>query len=113
MGARIRSTTWKDRIRVGLKSDYMDLSFSIPLASLGEWEAASFIVKKIKDRFINGSARCQISIKDGTPKLSFSKLTLNHRELEDMPRGHAAEWVSGAIAELAKEDTSNLSLIQI
>jgi hypothetical protein len=110
--AVIGTTPWKDWIRVELIEDSVAIRFSLPLAALGEWQAASFVFNRIKDRFISGSAKCQISIKQGDTKVSFSELTLNDKKLEDMPRGHASQWVSGAIAELAKEDTSSLRVLK-
>lgn len=109
--AVIGNTSWKEWIRVDLNSDFIDLRFSLPLTALGEWEAATRIVDMIKDRFLTGSARCQMSIKDGEIKLSFSELTLKDRKLEDMPRGHAAEYVAGAIMALVQEDASTLRVL--
>ena len=107
----IGATSWKDWIRVELNSDFVNLRFSLPLAALGEWEAATRIVDTIKDRFLTGSARCLLSIKEGEIRLSFSELTLRDRKLEDMPRGHAAEYVSGAIMALAKDDASTMHVL--
>jgi hypothetical protein len=108
----VSTTPWRDWVRVDLGANNLSAQFSIPLAALGDWYAASFVVGKVKDRFLTGSSQCQVSIRDGALKVSFSELVLNGEQLEDMPRGHAAEYVVGAINEMGAENDSKLSLLK-
>lgn len=96
--ALIEQTPWRNWMRMGLQGEDVSLKFSFPLAALGDWAAASFLVGDIKERFLVGSAKCRLALKDSKPQLAFSELVLNDKTLEDLPRGHAAEWVVGAVS---------------
>lgn len=96
--ALIDQSTWRDWVRIGLNGEEATVRFSFPLAALGDWEAASFVVANLKERFLVGDARGRFGLSAGKPTLSFSHLVLNDNQLEDLPRGHAAEWVLGAVS---------------
>ncbi len=103
----LQGSHWRDWVRVGLSGDEAKIQFSLPLASLGEWVAASRLVGSIKDRGLVGSARIRIAPKDATHtsatnkaapfQINFQELVLNQQVLEDLPRGYAADWVTGAL----------------
>jgi hypothetical protein len=97
--ALIGSSGWRDWMRVKFEGDEAKFRFSFPLAALGDWSAASYLVGDIRDRALVGSAKCRIELRQGKLQLSFFELVLNKQELEDLPRGHAADWISGAISE--------------
>jgi len=109
----ISATQWRDRVQVAIRGDELEATFAFPLAALGDWAVASYIVSDIKDRALVGDARCKFGFIDGVPKLSFSKLVLNKQELEDLPRGHAAEWIVGAVSEVIKERESAEELVPV
>lgn len=96
--ALISETTWRDRLHVTITGGEMSLNFSFPLGVLGQWSAASRLVGDISQRSLVGKIRGSFALKEGKPKLGFSELVLNNKVLEDLPRGHAAEWVVGAVA---------------
>ncbi len=94
----IEAGTLKDRLDLRLEGDQPSVRFSLPLELLGDWQAASFLVDNIAKRAIRGSAKGSFSITDGKPTLRLSELTLNDTLLGDMARGHAEEWLVGALA---------------
>lgn len=94
--AIIQSSPWKDRILLSLAGDEFDAAFSFPLKALGEWQAASFLFGDLPERALRGNAKGRCSISEGKVKLTLSQLVLNDRTLEDMARGHAANWIVGA-----------------
>jgi hypothetical protein len=108
--ALIESTPWKDWLRIGIAGDELSLTFAFPLAALGDWQAASFLVGDISERALVGNARCNFQLIDKTPKLKFLELVLNGHLLEDLPRGHAGEWITGAIAQAAQDPESGTNL---
>jgi hypothetical protein len=97
--ALIEQTPWRNWVRVNFGGEDVVLKFSFPLAALGDWVAASFLVGDIKERFLVGSAKCRFGFNEGQPKLAFLELVLNEKTLEDLPRGHAAEWIVGAVSQ--------------
>ena len=93
----VQSSDLKDALDLSIVQDELALRFSLPLALLGEWEAASMVVSDIATRSIVGSAKIKAtSTRDGKVQLSFSELVLNDSTLGDLARGHAADWVLGA-----------------
>lgn len=110
--AFIQSTSWRDFVVVSLDQNRVHFDFSFPLTALGEWTSARFLLGNLTERGVYGSADGSFSITNGIFKVSFSTLTLNGKVLEDMARGHASEWVSGALnswgAEAAKEDRASI-----
>jgi hypothetical protein len=101
--ALIGSSEWRDWVRVNLEGNEAKLWFSFPLAALGDWSAASFLVGDIRERALVGSAKCRIEFRQGKPQMSFSELNLNKEVLEDLPRGHAADWIIGAISDALRD----------
>jgi hypothetical protein len=97
----IQASPFKDRLEVSLASGEPSVRFSMPLSIFGGWEAASFLVDDIAKRSVHGSAQGNVSIIDGKPSLRLSALTLNNVQLGEMPRGHAEEWILGAIVSYA------------
>lgn len=105
--ALVNETPWRDRVRVGLLGNEAKIQFSIPLSSLGDWVAASRLVESIKDRALVGSARVRLvprddaqetaASKDLPVQVIFQELILNEQVLDELPRGHASDWVSGAL----------------
>lgn len=110
--ALIDATPWKNWLRVGFSGDEVSLTFALPLAALGEWKAASLLVGDISERALVGNARCRFHLSDKKPKLSFSELVLNGHSLEDLPRGHAGEWITGAIAQAAQDTESEVASVE-
>ncbi len=108
--ALIHTTPWRDWVRVSLKGNEAGLRFSFPLAALGNWVAASFLVGDIKERGLVGSARVSLMRKDSELHVSFQELVLNDQVLEDLPRGHAGDWVSGAFLNALKDPELGASL---
>jgi hypothetical protein len=108
--ALIHSTAWRDWVRVSLEGDEAGLSFSFPLGALGDWVAASFLVGDIKDRGLVGSARVRLARGESGLHVSFQELVLNDQVLEDLPRGHAGDWVSGAFLNALKDPELGASL---
>lgn len=102
--AFVSVTPWSRMVQLELRGDELVLNFSFPLAMLGDWGAAKILVPDITKRGVRGSAAGAFSIKNGVPTLKLSKLVLGDSELGDMARGHAAEWVVGALV-----DSGNLS----
>lgn len=105
--AVIQESSWRNMVDFQLLSDKTTASFSFPLAMLGDWEAASVIAPDLNTRWANGTASGIFAISDGAPSLSLSELTLSGKELGDMARGHAAEWISGAIASYLTVDQAD------
>jgi len=108
--ALIHSTPWRDWVRVSFVGDEASLRFSFPLSAVGDWLAASFLVGDIKDRGLVGNARVRLMRKDGALFVSFQELVLNEQFLEDLPRGHAGDWVSGAFANTLQDPALASSL---
>jgi hypothetical protein len=108
--ALIHSTPWRDWVRVSFVGDEASLRFSFPLSALGDWLAASFLVGDIKDRWLVGNARVRLMRKDEALFVSFQELVLNEQFLEDLPRGHAGDWVSGAFLNALKDPELGASL---
>jgi hypothetical protein len=101
--ALIQSTQWRDWLRVALGGNEAVVRFSFPLAALGDWVAASMLVGDIKDRGLVGRARIRLAQKDAAPHVSFQELVLNDQVLEDLPRGHAEDWVRGAFVNAVSD----------
>lgn len=97
----IQAGVFKDRLEVSLASGEPSVRFSLPLSLLGGWEAATFLVDDISNRAIRGSAQGAFSISDGKLSLWLSALTLSDVSLGEMARGHAAEWIVGALVSFA------------
>jgi hypothetical protein len=115
--ALIYRTPWRERVFPSLTGDELAVKFAFPLGAVGDWTAASAIVKDITSRVVAGSAQGKLTIKDGVVSLSLSKLELNGHVLEEMARGHASEWLAGAINALLAEqlggsDNSRLKRIR-
>ncbi len=90
---------WAERVSVSLIGEEINLLFSIPLRELGEWKAGSLVFGDLTSRAIRGETLGRVSVVDGVISVKLSKLILNDQQLEDMPRGHAADWIVGAINE--------------
>jgi hypothetical protein len=95
--AAIQGSSWRGKLDLKLQGEEVDLKFGFPLSDLGEWQAASVIAKDIKHRAANGSLRGVFRIERGSPVLKVSRLELNGHTLEDMPRGHASDYITGAL----------------
>jgi hypothetical protein len=91
----------KGRVDLRIEGNQPSVRFSLPLGLLGDWQAARFLVDDIATRAIRGSAKGSFSITDGKPALKLSELTLNESQLGDMARGHAEEWLVGALVSTA------------
>ena len=123
--AIVEESSWHNMVEFVLRDNQTRVSFSFPLAMLGEWEAASIIAPDLSKRSAVGSATGVFGVKDGVPSLSLSELTLNGKELGDMARGHAGEWIVGALvsalgldehhgdAEAADVDSATTKLLHI
>lgn len=98
--AFLQSTGWHNRVFLEFVGNEARIKFAFPLSAVGDWKAASSIVKDIGERNIRGSAQGSIGLKDGGIMLSLSHLVLNEHPLEDMARAHASEWISGALNSL-------------
>jgi hypothetical protein len=93
----IQGSNWRDKLDVRLDGEAVDLKFGFKLSDLGAWQAASMIASDIGDRAANGSLKGVFSIERGAPELKLSALELNGLTLEDMARGHAAQYITGAL----------------
>jgi hypothetical protein len=102
----IEAGPFKGRLDVQLEGDQTSARFSVPLALLGDWQAARFLVDDIATRAIRGSAQGRFSITDGKPELRLSGLTLNESALGEMARGHAEEWLVGALVATGADISS-------
>jgi hypothetical protein len=103
----IASTPFKGRVDVSLVAEEAAVQFSVPLSQVGNWEAASYLVSDIASRAIRGSARGVVGVTDGKLSLRLSGLTLNDVELGEMARGHAAEWIVGAISSVVQDEAGD------
>lgn len=100
----ISATPFNGRLDLSLVGEEAAVQFSIPLSEVGDWEAASYLVNDIASRAIRGSARGVVEVTDGKLSLKLSGLTLNDVELGEMARGHAAEWIVGAITSVVQDE---------
>jgi hypothetical protein len=100
--AFVSVSPWQRMLEPAVEGNELILRFSFPLAMLGEWGAAKMIVPDITSRGVSGSAAGAFSISNGVPNLKLSKLVLGDSELGDMARGHAAEWIVGALVDSGK-----------
>ena len=97
LSALIALSPAKDAVRVSLSGDEVLAQFAFTPSLLGEWRAAELVLGSSYKRFFNGSSKARVSIANGVAKVTFTELTLNGHSLEDMARGHASQWVSGAV----------------
>lgn len=97
LSALIALSPAKDAVRVSLSGDEVLAQFAFTPGLLGEWRAAELVLGSSYKRFFNGSSKARVSIANGVAKVTFTELTLNGHPLEDMARGHASQWVSGAV----------------
>ncbi len=97
LNALIANSVARDAVRVSLAQDQLVIEFVFTPALLGDWQAARFILGSSYGRFFNGSASARTNVDSGVASVSFSELTLNGHRLEDMARGHASQWITGAI----------------
>lgn len=98
----------KDALRVSLVRDEVSAQFSFAPSLFGEWRAAQLVLGSSYNRFFNGACRAKITITTGVASVNFTELELNGHKLEDMARGHASQWVSGAINASAVENTDGV-----
>ena len=103
----IQASNFKDRLDVSMSQSQLRIRFSLPLAALGDWVAASALVNDIASRSIVGDASGTISVKSGKVTVVLSDLVLNGTALGEMPRGHAAEWIAGALEAAATPDPAS------
>ena len=97
LGALISEAGWGDKIEAKLSGNSLQARFAFPLTALGEWPAARFLLGSAVSRSFHGGFVADASVRDGVASVKFNELTLNGYQLEDMARGHASQWVSGAI----------------
>jgi len=107
LSALIALSPAKDAVRVSLSGDELSAQFAFTPGLLGEWRAAELVLGSSYKRFFNGSSKAKISISNGTAKVTFTELTLNGHPLEDMARGHASQWVSGAVNTAASGEAGS------
>jgi hypothetical protein len=98
----------KDALRVSLSGDEVSAQFSFAPSLFGEWRAAQLVLGSSYNRFFNGTCKAKVSVNSGVASVNFTELNLNGHTLEDMARGHASQWVSGAINSSAKESTEGV-----
>lgn len=110
--ALIQRSSWSEWLRVSLRGEDVSVQFAFPLAALGEWYAASFLVGNITERTLVGRAQGVVKVDAGVPSLSISHLVLNNKTLEDLPRGYAAEWIVGALTNLPSGTAADSVSIQ-
>lgn len=104
--AIIQSSAWRDKLDCEFKDEQVQLRFSFPLSMLGEWGAAQVLVGGLSRRWIAGRAAGTISFRDGELHISLSELILGSKEMGDIARGHAVEWIVGAIQSVLAAESS-------
>jgi hypothetical protein len=95
--ALLNQTSWRNRASVALVGNELKVSFAFPLSLIGDWKAASALVGDIAERQASGMAQGEFSVRNGVVSIKLSHLVLNEHPLEDMARGHASEWLAGAV----------------
>lgn len=103
LNALISMSIARDAVRVELAGDDVSAQFAFTPALFGEWRAAELVLGNAYHRFFNGSCKAKVSISNGVASVNFTELNLNGHTLEDMARGHASQWVTGAINATAME----------
>lgn len=98
LGVLISQAGWGDKIAVDLSGDVVRASFAFPLTALGDWPAARLLLGSSMSRVFHGTLAGTVSVSDGVAAARLDELTLNGHRLEDMARGHASQWVSGALS---------------
>lgn len=93
----------KDAVRVSVAGDEVAAQFAFTPALFGDWRAARLVLGGSYNRFFNGTCKAKVAVNNGVASVNFTELTLNGHALEDMARGHASQWVSGAINATAME----------
>jgi len=93
----------KDAVRVAVSGDEISARFAFTPALFGDWRAARLVLGSSYERFFNGTCKAKVSVNNGVASVNFTELSLNGHALEDMARGHASQWVSGAINATAME----------
>lgn len=101
VNALISRSSARDAVRVSLGSDEISAQFAFTPALFGEWRAAELVLGNSYRRFFNGSSKAKVAVANGIAKVTFTELTLNGHTLEDMARGHASQWVTGAVNSAA------------
>lgn len=97
INAIIARSPAKDAVRLSLLGDEVSAQFAFTPGLLGEWRAAELVLGSSYKRFFNGSSKAKVSVTNGIAKVTFTELALNGHTLEDMARGHASQWVTGAV----------------
>ena len=113
----VQASSLKGRVAISLTPGGVSARFSLPLALLGDWVAASVIVKNIASRSIVGAAQGSLAVSEGVISLTLGDLTLNGTPLGEMARGHASDWIKGAIeaalvGDSAKEKESEGGILK-
>jgi hypothetical protein len=99
----ISKSVAKDAVRVSVAGDEVAAQFSFTPALFGDWRSARLVLGSSYERFFNGTCKAKVSVNNGVATVNFTELNLNGHTLEDMARGHASQWVSGAINATAME----------
>lgn len=97
LNALISTSVAKDAVRVSLAGDEVAAQFSFAPSLFGDWRAARLVLGSSYNRFFNGACKAKVSVKNAVASVNFTELNLNGHALEDMARGHASQWVSGAL----------------
>ncbi len=105
LNALISRSIARDAVRVELAGEDVSAQFAFSPSLFGEWRAAELVLGSAYHRFFNGSCKAKVSVNNGVASVNFTELNLNGHTLEDMARGHASQWVSGAINATSMENT--------
>lgn len=105
LNALISRSIARDAVRVELAGEDASAQFAFSPSLFGEWRAAELVLGSAYHRFFNGSCKAKVSVNNGVASVNFTELNLNGHTLEDMARGHASQWVSGAINATSMENT--------
>ncbi len=109
----LASSPFNGSSSIVLKGDTVSGTFSFPMRALGEWQAARIFIGDLLDRYLTGTAKAKVNVRDGVGSVTFESLTLNGKVFDGDSLKEANEWVSGFLNSGGKDGDEGLRLTRI